>query len=176
MQGIAAAQASNHDHRSAAAFGSGARGLVVEDHPINWEVVRGWLAKLGFRADVAANGLEALESLLRVPHVAVLIDCRMPEMDGYQATADIRRREASEPGGRRLPVIAMTAKAMRGNRERGVAAGMDDYVPKPLRIEDLGALHRALMVDQETAPAIEGHVDAAPPKRLNLRCCNACSR
>jgi signal transduction histidine kinase/CheY-like chemotaxis protein len=123
--------------------------LVVEDNPVNQQVARGWLRKLGYRADVAANGFEALEALERISYAAVLMDCQMPELDGFQATAALREREGAA---RRTPVIAMTANAMHGDRERCLSAGMDDYLPKPVRLEDLeAALQRWLPGPTEPA-------------------------
>jgi two-component system sensor histidine kinase/response regulator len=96
------------------------------------------LERPGYRADVAAYGLEAVEALSRVPYAAVLMDVQMPEMDGYAATAEIRRHE--EEMERYIPVIAMTAKAREGDREKALQAGMDDYVPKPVKPEELAAV------------------------------------
>ena len=95
------------------------------------------LAKLGYVAEVATNGREAFDRLRRPDHGfhLVLMDCQMPEMDGFQATAAVRSWE-QEHGGH-LPIIAMTAQALKGDRERCIAAGMDDYITKPVRLDDL---------------------------------------
>jgi CheY-like chemotaxis protein len=113
---------------------SGARVLVAEDSNINQLVTLGMLAKLGLEADVVANGIQALEAVEHTRYAAVLMDCQMPEMDGFEATSQIRLRQGGRP---HLPIIAMTANALVGDRERCLAAGMDDYVSKPVRLEDL---------------------------------------
>jgi CheY-like chemotaxis protein len=111
--------------------------LVAEDSPVNQMVAVRTLERCGCRADVANNGREALEMLSAGDYDAVLMDCQMPGMDGFAATAELRRRENGE---RHTPVIAMTALAMTGAVEKCLAAGMDDYVGKPIRREKLLAV------------------------------------
>jgi PAS domain S-box-containing protein len=106
--------------------------LVVEDSTVNQLVAVSTLERMGCECDVASDGREALEALANRTYDAVMMDCQMPVMDGYEATAELRRREGSE---RHTPVIAMTAHAMKGDAERCLAAGMDDYVAKPMRRE-----------------------------------------
>jgi CheY-like chemotaxis protein len=110
--------------------------LVVEDNPVNQKVAVGVLARLGCRADVAGNGVEALEAIRRQPYDAILMDVQMPEMDGIEAT---RRIRAELPPERQPCIVALTANAMAEDRERCLAAGMDDYLSKPLRSAQLVA-------------------------------------
>ena len=105
------------------------RVLVVEDNPVNQLVAVGLLKKRGLEVEVAANGREALEMHQRSTYDAIFMDCQMPELDGYETTREIRRREGSA---RHTPVIAMTASTMPGDAERCLAAGMDYYTGKPI--------------------------------------------
>ena len=111
-----------------------ARVLVAEDNPVNQRVASHMLNKLGYRCDIASNGQEAVAMLAQLPYDLVLMDCQMPEMDGYSATRAIRQRES---GGRHTPIIAMTANAMREDRARCLDAGMDGFIPKPIALEEL---------------------------------------
>jgi signal transduction histidine kinase/CheY-like chemotaxis protein len=113
----------------------GARVLVVEDNAANLKVAVRMVERLGYRADMAGNGIEAVSVLGHVDYDAVLMDCQMPEMDGYEATRQIRRQER-----RHTPIIAMTASAMAGDRERCIAAGMDDYISKPIKLHVVAAV------------------------------------
>jgi signal transduction histidine kinase/CheY-like chemotaxis protein/HPt (histidine-containing phosphotransfer) domain-containing protein len=108
--------------------------LVVEDHPVNREVTLGILEKLGFRADVAATGREALNALIKRPYDLVFMDVQMPDMDGLTATRRIRNADQNICN---VPVIAMTAHALAGDRKRCLAAGMTDYIPKPVNSQAL---------------------------------------
>ena len=131
-------QVTHHDLREPRA--ALPRVLVVEDNPVNQMVARKMLERLGCRVDVAADGVEALGALSSGgPYSAVFMDVQMPNMDGYEATAEIRRRE-SEEGRLTIPIVAMTANAMKGDREEALRAGMNDYVPKPVTSEALEAV------------------------------------
>ncbi len=122
---------------SEAAPGERARVLVVDDNPVNQRVSLRMLEKIGHSVDVADNGVGALAALGRVRYDAVLMDCQMPEMDGFEATREIRRREGSE---RHTPIIAMTAGAMSGDEEKCLEAGMDAYLSKPVKADALAAM------------------------------------
>ena len=119
-------------------FGRTFRILLAEDNAINQKVVAALLKKLDLRADTVANGVEALEALSTLPYDIVLMDVQMPEMDGLTATRQIRSPESAVRN-HRIPVIAMTARAMKGDQEICIAAGMDDYLAKPITIETLAA-------------------------------------
>jgi PAS domain S-box-containing protein len=113
---------------------TGARILLAEDHPTNQLLAIELLQQLGCTVEVAQNGREAVGLALDRGYDVVLMDCHMPEMDGFEATAAIRARQQ---GGRRVPIVALTANAMAGDRERCLSAGMDDYVSKPVNAAEL---------------------------------------
>lgn len=128
------------------------RVLVADDNAVNQRVAVRMLERLGLRTDVAANGLEAVRMLRTLPYDAVFMDCQMPEMDGFAATREIRRAERQ---GEHIPIIAMTAEALSGAREQCLAAGMDDYIAKPVRFEDLSQAVRKWLVEKASEDLTE---------------------
>lgn len=111
--------------------------LVAEDHPVNQELSRQMLRRLGFEIDLAENGLQALRRMEERPYDIVLMDCQMPEMDGFEATRRIRILEKAEPGRPRAHIVAMTASVLERDRQLCIAAGMDDFLAKPVRKAEL---------------------------------------
>lgn len=138
---------------------AGARVLVAEDNQINQLVISSLLDRRGFEVDIAANGQVAVDKNARQQYAAVFMDCQMPQLDGYEATGEIRRREGSQ---RHVPIIAMTAHTMKGDREKCLRAGMDDYIGKPVRSEALDeVLDRALALS-DPPPVVKSSDDAHP--------------
>ncbi|MFN0008755.1 MAG: ATP-binding protein [Planctomycetota bacterium] len=134
----------------------GARILLVEDNAVNQRLAMKMLEKRGHQVDVAINGIEALERLGASTYDLVLMDCQMPEMDGFETTRRIRASESA--GGRHIPIVAMTANAMAGDRDRCLAVGMDEYLAKPVRAEKLYSMIDSFLHTDETiesAPALE---------------------
>ena len=135
--------------------------LLAEDNVVNQKLALRLLSQMGYRADLAGNGLEALDAVERQTYDVVLMDVQMPEMDGLEASREIHRRWRDQP---RPRIIAMTANAMQGDREVCVAAGMDDYVAKPIRVEELvAALERSRPAGDAGDRRATGAADAEAP-------------
>jgi len=145
---------------------SSLRILLAEDHPINERMCHLVLHSLGCRAETAHNGLEVLEHLKRAEYDLILMDCQMPEMDGYQATQCIRQSEAERASLRHIRIVALTANALVGERQRCLSLGMDDYLAKPFTAQQLRTVLEQ-SVGQTSAPSPE--VPPALPPALSER-------
>lgn len=143
---------------------AGARILLAEDHDISLEVAVTVLNAAGCLCDVARNGREAVEAVRNRHYDLILMDCQMPDMDGFEATRTIRNLErvrgSSESTAGRIPIIALTANALKGDRERCLEAGMDDYISKPLKPETLIALIESKLSSKSTETAALAHIQA----------------
>jgi PAS domain S-box-containing protein len=144
----------------------GGRVLVVEDNTVNQKVAMAMIESLGYRADAVGNGLEAVEACAQFTYDAVLMDCQMPQMDGYRATAFIRQREGI---GRHTPIIALTASVTAEDRQRCLAAGMDDYLSKPVPREALATALRKWVPGVVTPPAAPPMTPSSLPHSHPLR-------
>jgi len=140
--------------------------LLVDDNPLNKSVAQLILKRLGYQADAAASGKEAIAALDRKRYDLVLMDVQMPDMDGFQATAEIRRREGPT---RHTPIVALTAHALAGDRERCLAGGMDDYLTKPVRGPQLTAMIARHVTGTAAAAPQAGAESAAAPPTLDVR-------
>jgi two-component system sensor histidine kinase/response regulator len=134
--------------------------LVVEDNPVSRRVAEAMLRDLGFQADVVVDGAEAVKAATVTSYRAILMDCQIPVLDGYEATLEIRRQEGVL---RRTPIIAVTSSAISSNQERCIAAGMDDYLSKPLQSFSLAAV-LAHWVPDGSGPSITVDPTEAPPE------------
>jgi CheY-like chemotaxis protein/HPt (histidine-containing phosphotransfer) domain-containing protein len=143
--------------------------LLAEDNAVNQKLALRLLERMGYRADIAVNGLDALAAIDRTAYDVVLMDVQMPEMDGLEATRQLRRRWPDRP----IRVVAMTANAMEGDREACLQAGMDDYLAKPIRPDELAlALAAVPAARPEATPELEPASLAAPappPQRATSR-------
>ncbi len=128
--------------------------LVAEDNPVNQMLARRLLDKCGYRAEIVGNGREAVDATERTTYAAVVMDCQMPEMDGYEATRAIRLREGASAT--HLPIIATTAHSMSGDREKCLEAGMDDYLSKPIRARELRDLLSRWVVQPQSSATPAG--------------------
>lgn len=148
LQGDTSASGGSAGLKSPKDLGRIARILVAEDNPVNQMVAQAMINKLGYQADIVANGQETINALRMIPYDLVLMDCRMPEMDGFEATRLIRKEESKvlDP---KIPIIAMTASAMSGDRENCLRAGMNDFISKPVRKQTLGQMIATWLKNRE---------------------------
>ena len=140
--------------------------LLVEDNIVNQKVAIRMLNKLGYSADVAEHGQEALEALKKTAYALILMDCQMPVMDGFETTENIRKLEDST--NRNIPIIAMTANAMLGDEQRCLAAGMDDYLTKPINAKELEQKIKNWLTLNSSASLSPNSVDASESKLIDM--------
>lgn len=133
--------------------------LVAEDHLINQQVTRLYLEQMGLQCQIVSNGEETIEALNNADYALILMDCQMPEMDGFDATRAIRKAETLT--GRHIPIVAMTAHAISGDKERCLAAGMDDYLSKPVEPSELRSVLDKWLSEEETAEKESGKREAS---------------
>jgi CheY-like chemotaxis protein len=148
-----------------AALASGKLVLVAEDNAANQQVIRRQLHRLGYACEIADDGMKALAMWLQKPYGLLLTDCHMPNMDGFGLTAEIRKREPST--GRRTPIIAITANVLQGEAERCIAAGMDDFLPKPVDLKTLGAMLGKWLADDDQDTNRERSSDELSPSSVD---------
>lgn len=144
------------------------RVLVAEDNPVNRTVALGQLEELGCMAEAVVNGQEALDLLATTEFDVVLMDCQMPVLDGYETTRRIRALEQADPRRRRLRIIAVTAHAMKGDRERCLEAGMDEYLAKPVRSGELAVALGRVLPDSTAAAGGSSTMMSTPPLPENI--------
>ena len=134
--------------------------LLAEDNMINQQVAQGVLHKLGCRVDLAMNGVEAFDAARKNAYDIIFMDCQMPRMDGYEATCKIRSREIKGKNGKRIPIVALTANALNGDREECFAAGMDDYISKPFGRQQISKVLERWLPDDQKSFLPKGSTDA----------------
>ncbi len=141
--------------------------LLAEDNMINQQVTQGVLHKLGCRVDLAMNGVEAVDAADKNDYDMIFMDCQMPCMDGYEATEKIRSREIKGKNANRIPIVALTANALNGDREECFAAGMDDYISKPFGRQQISKVLERWLPDDQKLFLPKGHPETvfAPPKK-----------
>ena len=158
------ASPSSNGHEDSAPL-PGGNVLLAEDNEVNQDVAKAMLAAMGFSVDVVSTGREALDALERKSYSLVLMDCQMPEMDGYEAARRIREKEAlAGKGACRLPIVAITAHAMEGDREFCLDAGMDDYLSKPFNLRQLEAVMHRWLLSKSDMPQRTLRFDEMPPQ------------
>jgi signal transduction histidine kinase/DNA-binding response OmpR family regulator len=165
LTGLLAPASKSQAVRAAATGVLSGRVLVVEDNAINRMVAERLLAKLGLQVTLTQNGLEAVAAVGRERFDLVLMDCQMPLMDGYEATRQIRQGEHGS--GERVPIVALTASAMAEDRERALACGMDDFLPKPFSGDELRLVVERFLLERQ--PALAGMADTRLPTQALLQ-------